>query len=107
MRRCITPGCTNTTNRTRCPTCEHAHQHQRNQSRPHYQGDWPAIARAAKQAEPWCHRPGGCPHPDAGTPTNPLQAGHVTSRSLTHGVVVLCRRCNIEQGDRDLTALGG
>lgn len=52
-----------------------------------------------------CQRPGGCPHPDAGTARNPLVRDHLVPK---RGRVVedagdepdrlLCRRCNSERG---------
>jgi hypothetical protein len=38
-------------------------------------------------AEPWCHRLGGCPHEDAGTPGNALTADHPWSLDALEGDV--------------------
>ena len=73
--------------------------------------------RDAIAAEPWCHRAEldfgmgkqACPHPDAGTPANPLTGDHVVPRRLggSDELVVLCLRCNAERGSRPLVAQGG
>lgn len=99
-KRCITPGCSATTNATRCPACEAKHQAGRNASRPHYGGAWQRISKRAIAAEPWCHTTPTCPHPDAGTPANPLTCDHIKARSLSAGVTVLCRRCNSSKQDQ-------
>jgi hypothetical protein len=42
-------------------------------------------------AEPWCHRVGGCPYTDVGSPANPLTREHMGDGLDS----VLCRRCNV------------
>jgi len=53
--------------------------------------------RTAIEAEPWCHNP-RCPYPDAGTPSNPLQADHplaiANGGSPLQALVPLCRSCH-------------
>lgn len=66
----------------RCRPCELEHQRRRNAARPQYAGTWPAKSRRARQAEPWCHRP-GCPDPF----TADLTFDHETG-------TVECRHCN-------------
>jgi hypothetical protein len=58
------------------------------------------VAKAI-EAEPWCHHPGGCCYPDAGTPANPLSGEHLdpvrhagTALPSLDDITVLCRRHN-------------
>lgn len=88
--------CGRPTHGTRCP--EHASSTARGYGQAHRR-----ATKAAIEAEPWCHTPGGCPHPDAGTPANPLTGGHPYPLSAYDGNraawaaqprVPQCRRCN-------------
>jgi hypothetical protein len=60
-----------------------------------------AVAQAVAD-EPWCHRVGGCPYPDAGTPANPLTGDHAVALRAggdpRQAPIVLCRRCNSAKG---------
>ena len=69
-----------------------------------YHGSYPSRRAAAIRAEPWCHRPGGCPHPDAGTRANPLTADHTTPvvrGGASSSLLVVCLRCNHSRQDRE------
>ena len=74
------PAAAMATRNGRCDDCRRRQQNARN-SRPAraiYSGDWPAISRAAREAQPWC---GKC----------------YTDRDLTldhGGAGVLCRSCH-------------
>lgn len=85
--------CGKPTSNTRCQACEATRQRGRNQTRPHYQGDWAALSKKIR-AEwvatngwvcPGWHTP---PHP-----ATDLVTDHVTARSR-HALTVLCRSCN-------------
>lgn len=90
-RPCINCGTPSQT--TRCQACETLRQHNRNQARPHYQGDWPTLSRQLRQQHVathgwWCpgwHTP---PHP-----SHDLVVDHIKPRS-TEALQVLCRSCN-------------
>jgi hypothetical protein len=86
-RVCIEQGCPLMTEGTRCPEHERAFQRAREEkpNRAVYRGSSRRMSRAARAAEPWCHRPG----PD-GTPcgrTPDLTYDHETG-------TVECRSCN-------------
>ena len=66
-----------------------------------------ALTAAAIAREPWCHRSGGCPYDDAGTPANPLTGDHPLTLAQCGGDVQrwkaqpripMCRRCNTSKG---------
>lgn len=80
-----------TRNGSRCPTCESQRQAKRNASRAHYKGEWQAISRAAREAQPWCSVCGA---------TTDLTTDHITAASLADGVMVLCRKHNSSKGAR-------
>ena len=92
-RPCLEPGCPHLTTGTRCPQHEAARQQARNQARPHYQGNWPALSRKLRAEHLATHGP-VCP--GWGTPPHPatdLVVDHITDRDTTH-LQVLCRACN-------------
>lgn len=102
-RRCGTPHrgslCTNSSCSLSVPR---ASAHARGYDRQHQVATAQAIA-----AEPWCHRAGGCPYDDAGTPANPLTGDHPLTLAQCGGDkarweaqerVPLCRRCNTSKG---------
>jgi 5-methylcytosine-specific restriction protein A len=85
---------------TRCPTHTRQHDQQRNATRTHYRGDWPALARAVVAQHrathgDWCPGWAVPPHP-----ATDLTCDHVDPRSLTSGLRVLCRACNGRRGTR-------
>ena len=96
-RPCINCGTPTTNPRARCPRCTRPTPTTRGYGHQHRQ-----RTRAAIEAAPWCHTHGGCPHPDAGTPTNPLTGGHPYTKDQcdTHTewanqpIVPQCARCN-------------
>lgn len=72
--------------------------HQRGYGQTHRTATALAIHR-----EPWCHTLNGCPHPDAGTPANPLTGGHPhtlaqlaydTEAWTAQQLQAQCARCN-------------
>lgn len=88
----------------RCALCDRAYQHRRRANPTlRYGPGYRARHRAAILAEPWCHNP-GCPFPDAGTPSNPLQADHpwpiALGGSPLQELVPLCRSCNARKSGR-------
>lgn len=97
-RPCLT--CGTPTTGTRCPACSprRPSAHARG-----YDADHRAATAAAIAAEPWCHTPGGCPFPDAGTSANPLTGGHPhplahydgdTAAWAAQPRIPQCHRCN-------------
>ena len=84
-RRCL--GCGKLQTKTRCSDC-----------RPIYGAHHRRRKAELLAAEPWCHRPGGCPHDDSGTPTNPLVRDHHEAGNERAGDRILCLRCNSERG---------
>ena len=85
-----------------CRDCTNAAQ------RPYNDRTYQALRAELIAAEPWCHSI-PCPYDDAGTPTNPLTADHVTPlRAIgpSYGLSILCRRCNSAKGGR-LDLVGG
>lgn len=94
-RPCIVQGCSSLARgKPRCPAHEKEHQARRNQVRPHYQGEWPALAKATVQAHILKF---GYVCPGWGdTPSHPatdLCCDHITARDPSH-LQVLCRSCN-------------
>lgn len=99
-RVCLKPGCPELTSGSYC------RRHYLAKRRPFYNRQHAKRARAAIAAEPWCHTPGGCPHPDAGTPANPLQGDHSDPRDPMSPIRPLCRRCNVTRANRGRAAAG-
>ncbi len=91
LRPCL--DCGKPTPKTRCAACEAARQHARNQSRPHYQGDWAALSKTLRDVHVAQH---GWVCPGWQVPPHPstdLTVDHVTARSRDQ-LQVLCRPCN-------------
>jgi hypothetical protein len=82
LKTCLDCGARHNEPGPRCRPHHLAHQRTRNASRPQYAGAWRTTSRRARQAEPWCHRP-GCPNPF----TRDLTFDHETE-------TVECRSCN-------------
>jgi 5-methylcytosine-specific restriction endonuclease McrA len=74
---------------TLCPTCRLTWESQRNQRRPWYRGRWSQTRRAILITQHWCTR--------CGTYTD-LEVDHVTPRTTTGGLQVLCSTCHQQKG---------
>lgn len=94
MRVCLSPGCPRLTSASYC------REHYLAKRRPFYNRQHAKRAKAAIAAEPWCHADGGCPHPDAGTPANPLTGDHADPQEPMSALRPLCRRCNSARANR-------
>lgn len=84
-----------TSNRTRCATCESAHQSVRNQRRVWYHHGWQAESKAKRDA--WVAEHGWvCPglRDDPPHPATDLELDHTTG-------LVLCHRHNVAAGPAD------
>lgn len=95
MRICLgVPGqpCHQRTERSRCAACQRALDRAKNNNAGYRRTyAWQKLSKATRAATPYCTRCGS---------TVDLTADHVTPRSLSGGVVTLCRRCNSEKADR-------
>jgi hypothetical protein len=89
---------------SRCVLCRRAYERRRRGNpTARYGPGYRARHRAAIAAEPWCHWPGGCDYPDAGTPANLLTCDHILPRSrfgYESPLTVLCRSHNSSKSDR-------
>jgi 5-methylcytosine-specific restriction endonuclease McrA len=77
-----------------CPACQAARWAEQGRSRgprPWYSGKWRAISKKARALHPYCA--------NCGSRDN-LQADHVTPRSLSGGIRVLCPPCHARLGQR-------
>lgn len=93
MRLCARPGCSELTDQSYC------HPHYLAKRRPFYNRQHARRAKAAIAAEPWCHNP-DCPHPDAGTASNPLTGDHSDPSDPRSALRPWCRRCNSARANR-------
>lgn len=90
LRLCL--DCQARTTGTRCPPCQTRHQRERNQGAGYRRTwSWQKLSKAARKAQPWCSVCGA---------VEDLVVDHVQNRSLTRGVMVLCRACNSRKGAR-------
>ena len=78
-----------TNNGTRCPRCQQTLNARRWARRTHYHGNWRKTSRDLRAQQPYCSQCGA---------TQDLTVDHITPRTTTDGLDVLCRTCNSRKG---------
>lgn len=99
-RTCL--DCGTPTANSRCARCQAGRDHTRNQTRTHYQGDWPRLSKQLR-AE-WVAQHGWvCPGWETHAhPATDLVVDHITARSR-QALQVLCRSCNSRKSATERT----
>lgn len=92
---CLTCG-QPTTGNSRCRDCQTELDHQRNQRRNHYKGDYKRIAKQVRENAAQCWLCGLGTKPD-----DPWTADHIRPGDPTSPLAPAHRSCNSRRGNRD------